>query len=56
MYVADALLDSLGVKTGESRALLDGWYGARAATQEIHAATAWQQFIAAPVPWKRSKN
>ena len=53
MYVADALLDSVGIRTGSARALLDGWYGSRAAGQEAHATVAWQQFVKAPVPWER---
>ncbi len=56
MYVAKALLDGLGVKSGAARALLDGWYGARAAGQEVHAAIAWNHFIKAPVPWKRRER
>lgn len=52
MYVADTLLDGLGVKSGAARGLLDGWYGARAAGQEVHAANAWKQFVESPIPWK----
>ncbi len=53
VHVAHALLNEINLKSSNpARALLDGWFGARADYQDRHAWVAWRQYVDAPIPWR----